>query len=172
MHKYIQLVFLSPQNSSFEWIMMMGIVIWVRCTHFIWTLAEEKCVERSCALFSLVVPILLCGSSFSMNHYLVLSAINCGDSYIRFFFKEMKWLFVCTLYQRTLPVNLKEIGNVHISFGWSWMKKSVKRKRKKVDEPNSLEMNQLHVIFMKWRGKFNNHCRTELRLSVFLFIKF
>lgn len=91
-----------------------------------------KCVGRSCALFSLFVPILVCETSFSMNHYLVLSTIKCGDSYFHSHFFEKKMTLCPYLVSTNISCQLasKEIGNLHIHSG-DVEQKSVKREKRR-----------------------------------------
>lgn len=109
---YIQLIFLFYQNSSVEWIMMMmGIVIWVHCTHFG---QRKKHVDCSLCIVLRCRPHSIYMGAHSFNESLfILSAIKCGDSY--FFLKKKKnWLFVRILYPTNFLFNLMEKANVHI----------------------------------------------------------
>lgn len=134
---FIQLVFLFTR-TRIVWI-MMGIVIWVHCTR--WT--KNKACRLLLSLFS-VVPILLWELIFYESFYFISNQM--------WWFILLKMSLCCILVSTHISCqhfffNSKEKGNVHIH--------SVLREEKKA-ELNSLEMNRLHVIFTKWRGKFNN----------------
>lgn len=134
---YIQLVFYFTTQLRGEWIMMMGIEIWVHCTRldkqllcivFRWR-PQFFCVR---AHFEWIITVLVYQQS--KMWWFILSK---NDS-----------LFVSCISGYFLPtfsIQFKGKRKRAHSFGWWWTRKNQKCWIEGENEPNSLESNLLHA---------------------------